>query len=72
MNKYLLMTCAMLMALPAYATTDELIENVKNKNLTAVETLLAGGENVNGTNAQGFTLCCGHRQYRDGKTFAGA
>lgn len=55
MNKYLLMTCAMLMALPAYATTDELIENVKNKNLTAVETLLAGGENVNGTNAQGNT-----------------
>lgn len=49
------MTCAMLMALPAYATTDELIENVKNKNLTAVETLLAGGENVNGTNAQGNT-----------------
>lgn len=55
MNKYLLMTCVMLMALPAYATTDELIENVKNKNLTAVETLLAGGENVNGTNAQGNT-----------------
>ena len=49
------MTCAVLMALPAYATTDELIENVKNKNLTAVETLLAGGENVNGTNAQGNT-----------------
>ena len=55
MNKYLLMTCAMLMALPAYATTDELIENVKNKNLTAVETLLAGGENVNAANAQGNT-----------------
>ena len=55
MNKYLLMTCAMLMALPAYATTDELIENVKNKNLTAVETLLAGGENVNSANAQGNT-----------------
>ena len=49
------MTCAMLMALPAYATTDELIENVKNKNLTAVETLLAGGENVNAANAQGNT-----------------
>ena len=49
------MTCAMLMALPAYATTDELIENVKNKNLTAVETLLAGGENVNSANAQGNT-----------------
>lgn len=55
MNKYLLMTCAMLIALPAYATTDELIENVKNKNLTAVETLLAGGENVNAANAQGNT-----------------
>ena len=55
MNKYLLMTCAMLMALPAYATTDELIENVKNKNLTAVKTLLAGGENVNSANAQGNT-----------------
>ena len=55
MNKYLLMTCAMLMALPAYATTDELIENVKNKNITAVETLLAGGENVNAANAQGNT-----------------
>lgn len=55
MNKYLLMTCAMLMALPAYATTDELIENVKNKNLTAVKTLLAGGENVNAANAQGNT-----------------
>lgn len=49
------MTCAMLMALPAYATTDELIENVKNKNLTAVKTLLAGGENVNAANAQGNT-----------------
>ncbi len=55
MNKYLLMTCAMLMALPAYATTDELIEDVKNKNLTAVKTLLAGGENVNAANAQGNT-----------------
>lgn len=55
MNKYLLMTCAMLMAVPAYATTDELIENVKNKNLTAVENLLNNGENVNGTNAQGNT-----------------
>ena len=55
MNKYLLMTCAMLMALPAYATTDELIENVKNKNLTTVKTLLAGGENVNAANAQGNT-----------------
>lgn len=49
------MTCAMLMALPAYATTDELIEDVKNKNLTAVKTLLAGGENVNAANAQGNT-----------------
>lgn len=49
------MTCAMLMALPAYATTDELIENVKNKNLTTVKTLLAGGENVNAANAQGNT-----------------
>lgn len=55
MNKYLLPTCAMLMSVPAYATTDDLIENVKNKNLTAVETLLKGGENVNGTNAQGNT-----------------
>ncbi len=55
MNKYLLLTCAMLMSVPAYATTDDLIENVKNKNLTAVETLLKGGENVNGTNAQGNT-----------------
>ena len=45
----------MLMSVPAYATTDDLIENVKNKNLTAVETLLKGGENVNGTNAQGNT-----------------
>ena len=55
MNKYLLLTCAMLVSVPAYATTDDLIENVKNKNLTAVETLLNGGENVNGTNAQGNT-----------------
>lgn len=55
MNKYLLLTCAMLVSVPAYATTDDLIENVKNKNLTAVETLLKGGENVNGTNAQGNT-----------------
>ena len=45
----------MLVSVPAYATTDDLIENVKNKNLTAVETLLKGGENVNGTNAQGNT-----------------
>ena len=47
MNKYLLMTCAMLMAVPAYASTDKLIDNVKNKNIDAVETLLAKGENVN-------------------------
>ena len=55
MNKYLLMTCAMLMAVPAYASTDKLIDNVKNKNIDAVETLLAKGENVNGANAQGNT-----------------
>ena len=45
----------MLVSVPAYATTDDLIENVKNKNLTAVETLLKGGENVNGTNAVSYT-----------------
>ena len=49
------MTCAMLTAVPAYASTEELIENVKNKNISAVETLLSGGENVNGANAQGNT-----------------
>lgn len=55
MNRYLLLTCAMLLAIPAYASTDKLIENVKNKNLKAVETLLNSGEDVNGTNAQGNT-----------------
>ncbi len=55
MNKYLLLTCAMLMAIPAYASTDKLIENVKNKNLKAVEALLNSGEDVNGANAQGNT-----------------
>lgn len=55
MNRYLLLTCAMLMAIPAYASTDKLIENVKNKNLKAVEALLNSGEDVNGTNAQGNT-----------------
>lgn len=55
MNRYLLLTCAMLMAIPAYASTDKLIENVKNKNLKAVEALLNSGEDVNGINAQGNT-----------------
>lgn len=55
MNRYLLLTCAMLLAIPAYASTDKLIENVKNKNLKAVEALLNSGEDVNGTNAQGNT-----------------
>ena len=45
----------MLLAIPAYASTDKLIENVKNKNLKAVEALLNSGEDVNGTNAQGNT-----------------
>ncbi len=49
------MACAMLMVVPAYASTDMLIDNVKNKNIDAVETLLANGENVNGANAQGNT-----------------
>ena len=55
MNRYLLLTCAMLLTIPAYASTDKLIENVKNKNLKAVEALLNSGEDVNGTNAQGNT-----------------
>lgn len=55
MKKYWLLTCALLMSVPAYATTDELINGVKNKNLPAVETLLNKGENVNGANAQGNT-----------------
>ena len=55
MNRYLLLTCAMLLAIPAYASTDKLIENVKNKNLKAVEALLNSGEDVNGTNAHGNT-----------------
>lgn len=55
MKKYWLLTCALLMSVPAYATTDELINGVKNKNLPAVEVLLNKGENVNGANAQGNT-----------------
>ena len=55
MKKYWLLTCALLMSVSAYATTDELINGVKNKNLPAVEALLNKGENVNGANAQGNT-----------------
>ena len=55
MKKYWLLTCALLMSVPAYATTDELINGVKNKNLPAVEALLKKGENVNGANSQGNT-----------------
>lgn len=55
MKKYWLLTCALLMSVPAYATTDELINGVKNKKLPAVEALLNKGENVNGANAQGNT-----------------
>lgn len=55
MKKYWLLTCALLMSVPAYATTDELINGVKNKNLPAVEALLNKGENVNGANSQGNT-----------------
>ena len=55
MKKYWLLACALLMSVPAYATTDELINGVKNKNLPAVEALLNKGENVNGANAQGNT-----------------
>ena len=55
MKKYWLLSCALLMSVPAYATTDELINGVKNKNLPAVEALLNKGENVNGANAQGNT-----------------
>ena len=55
MKKYWLLTCALLISVPAYATADELINGVKNKNLPAVEALLNKGENVNGANAQGNT-----------------
>lgn len=55
MKKYLLMTCAILMAVPAYAGTDELLNKVKSNDVSAVANLLKGGENVNGTNALGNT-----------------
>ncbi len=55
MKKYLLMTCAMLLSVPAYADVNELLDKVKSKDTAAVETLLNNGENVNAANAQGNT-----------------
>lgn len=55
MKKYLLMTCAMLLAVPAHADVNELLNKVKNKDVSAVETLLSKGENINAANEQGNT-----------------
>lgn len=55
MKKYLLMTCAMLLAVPAHADVNELLDKVKNKDVSAVETLLSKGENINAANEQGNT-----------------
>lgn len=55
MKKYLLMTCAILLAVPAYADVNELLDKVKNKDVSAVETLLSKGENINAANEQGNT-----------------
>lgn len=55
MNKYLLLSCALLISIPAYADTDMLLAKVKNKDIAAVENLLNNGENVNEKNSQGNT-----------------
>lgn len=55
MNKYLLLSCALLISIPAYADTDTLLAKVKNKDIAAVENLLNNGENVNEKNSQGNT-----------------
>ncbi len=55
MNKYLLLSCALLISIPAYADTDTLLEKVKNKDISAVENLLNNGEDVNKANNQGNT-----------------
>lgn len=55
MNKSLVFVTALLFALPAYATTQELIDSVKKDDLPAVLNLLEHGENVNAANEQGNT-----------------
>ena len=55
MKKSLVFAAAMLMVSPAFATTEELIESVKNDDLSAVLILLEKGEDVNGANEQGNT-----------------
>lgn len=55
MNKYLLLSCALFISIPAYADTDTLLAKVKNKDIAAVENLLNNGENVNEKNSQGNT-----------------
>jgi FtsZ-binding cell division protein ZapB len=55
MKKYLLFACAMLLSMPVYASPEELIESVKQKDLSAVMALLDNGENVNVANEQGNT-----------------
>jgi len=55
MKQGLLLAAAMLLAFEANASPQDLIDSVKNNDMTAVLKLLESGENVNGANEQGNT-----------------
>lgn len=55
MKKYLLVALMTIIAAQAQASTQELIESVKQKNMPMLLELLSNGENVNGKNEQGNT-----------------
>ncbi|MBR1840718.1 MAG: ankyrin repeat domain-containing protein, partial [Alphaproteobacteria bacterium] len=55
MKKYLLVALMTIIAAQAQASTQDLIESVKQKNMPMLLELLANGENVNGKNEQGNT-----------------
>ena len=55
MKQYILFALAMFFTTSAGANVQELIDNVKQKNLPAVVSLLEGGEDVNAKNEQGNT-----------------
>lgn len=55
MKRYLLVALMVVFAAQAQASTQELIESVKQKNVPMLLELLSNGENVNGKNEQGNT-----------------
>ena len=55
MKKYLLFAFLLMLASQANASTQDLLNSIKQKNVAQLTKLLAGGEDVNGRNEQGNT-----------------